>query len=64
MLRFRSLASGSSGNATLLEAREGHARPTRVLIDCGLGPRQLAQRLALAGVALEEIDAVDRKSVV
>jgi len=58
MLRFRSLASGSSGNATLLEAREGHARPTRVLIDCGLGPRQLAQRLAQAGVALEEIDAV------
>ena len=40
MLRFRSLASGSSGNATLVEAFDGLHR-TRVLIDCGLGLRQL-----------------------
>ena len=32
MLRFRSLASGSAGNATLLEADDG-LRRTRVLID-------------------------------
>ena len=36
MLRFCSLASGSSGNATLVEASSGTTR-TRVLIDAGLG---------------------------
>lgn len=58
MLRFRSLASGSSGNATLVEARAGHGAPTRVLVDCGLGLRQLAARLAAAGLALDDIDAI------
>ena len=59
MLRFTSLGSGSSGNATLVEARprEG-ARPTRVLVDCGLGPRQLATRLATRGLLVTDIDAV------
>jgi hypothetical protein len=50
MLRFRSLASGSSGNATLLEASDG-LRRTRVLIDCGLGLRQLTARLAADGLS-------------
>ena len=45
MLRFRSLASGSAGNATLVEATDGLHR-TRVLIDCGLGWRQLQAALA------------------
>lgn len=58
MLRFRSLASGSSGNATLVEASSGAGAPTRVLIDCGLGVRQLAQRLAQAGLDVEDIDAL------
>ena len=58
MLRFRSLASGSSGNATLVEASSGAGAPTRVLIDCGLGVRQLAQRLAQAGLGVEDIDAL------
>ena len=59
MLRFTSLGSGSSGNATLVEAqpRDG-ARPTRILVDCGLGPRQLALRLATRGVLLADIDAI------
>lgn len=56
MLRFRSLGSGSTGNATLIEAID--LVPTRVLVDCGLGIRQLAQRLASCGLALEHIDAV------
>ena len=57
MLRFRSLGSGSSGNATLVEAGNGvHVR--RLLIDCGLGIRQLDARLAQAGVAPGGIDAV------
>ncbi len=59
MLRFTSLGSGSSGNATLVESRphEG-ARPTRLLVDCGLPPRQLAARLAVRGLSIADIDAV------
>ncbi|MDR0479389.1 MAG: MBL fold metallo-hydrolase, partial [Burkholderiaceae bacterium] len=46
MLRFCSLASGSSGNATLIEATAGAgARPARLLVDCGLTLRQIEQRL-------------------
>jgi phosphoribosyl 1,2-cyclic phosphodiesterase len=52
-LRFRVLGSGSAGNATLVEG--GGAR---VLLDAGLGPRQLAERLQSAGVDPAEIDAV------
>jgi phosphoribosyl 1,2-cyclic phosphodiesterase len=59
VLRFTSLASGSSGNATLVEASRGNGqRPTRVLVDCGLGPRRLASALAGRGVAAAELDAV------
>jgi phosphoribosyl 1,2-cyclic phosphodiesterase len=59
VLRFTSLGSGSSGNATLIEAqpRDG-ARTTRVMVDCGLAPRQLAIRLASRGLLLADIDAV------
>lgn len=58
MLRFASLGSGSSGNATLVEARSGHARASRVLIDCGLGWRALQAALVARGVPLGELDAV------
>jgi len=57
MLRFCSLASGSSGNATLVEAFDGLHR-TRLLIDCGLSARQLDARLARAGLAAEQLDAI------
>ena len=52
-MRFCTLASGSKANATLVESGA-----TRLLIDCGLGPRTLARRLAEAGVAPSSIDAV------
>lgn len=59
MLRFTSLGSGSSGNATLVESRaDAHSLPSRVLVDCGLAPRQLALRLAARGLALADIDAI------
>ena len=54
-LRFRVLGSGSDGNATLVEG--GGAR---VLLDAGLGPRQLAERLQSAGVDPAALDAVLR----
>ncbi|MES2245471.1 MAG: MBL fold metallo-hydrolase [Pseudomonadota bacterium] len=56
MLRFKSLGSGSTGNATLVEATG--LRPKRLLVDCGLGIRQLSVRLAEAGVADGDIDAI------
>jgi phosphoribosyl 1,2-cyclic phosphodiesterase len=52
-LRVRVLGSGSDGNATLVEG--GGAR---VLLDAGLGPRQLEERLASAGVDPTGLDAV------
>ena len=57
MLRFRSLASGSSGNATLIEAHDGLHR-TRVLVDCGLGLRQLMAAMAAESLDLQDLDGV------
>ncbi|RZL93215.1 MAG: MBL fold metallo-hydrolase [Variovorax sp.] len=57
MLRFRSLGSGSTGNATLIEATSG-SRTTRLLVDCGFGLRQLDARLARNGLVASQIDAV------
>lgn len=57
MLRFRNLASGSSGNATVVEGSAG-PQVRRLLVDCGLGIRQLQTRLGHAGLAPEQIDAV------
>jgi phosphoribosyl 1,2-cyclic phosphodiesterase len=51
--RFRVLGSGSSGNATLVEAGG-----TRILLDAGLGPRELAERLESVGVDPASIEAV------
>ena len=56
MLRFKSLGSGSSGNATLVES--GGLVPFRLLVDCGLGIRQLCARLGEAGLQPEDIHAV------
>lgn len=52
-LRFTVLASGSGGNATLVETD-----CFGVLIDSGLGPRQLAQRLSAAGRSWADVHAV------
>ena len=57
MLRFRSLGSGSSGNATVVEAGSGR-QVRRLLVDCGLGLKQLEQRLARAGLTACDIDAI------
>ena len=56
MLRFKSLGSGSSGNATLVEA--SGSTPYRLLIDCGLGLKQLLARLGRAGLQPEDIHAI------
>lgn len=56
-MRFRSLGSGSAGNATVVEAADG-GRRSRVLIDCGFSLRELDLRLSRAGLAAEQFDAV------
>lgn len=57
MLRFCNLGSGSSGNATLVEAGDG-PHTTRLLIDCGLSLRELGRRLALRGCTPADLSAV------
>jgi phosphoribosyl 1,2-cyclic phosphodiesterase len=56
-MRFCSLGSGSSGNATLIEA-SGGITTTRVLVDCGFSLRELQARLNRIGLAVDDIDAV------
>jgi phosphoribosyl 1,2-cyclic phosphodiesterase len=51
--RFTVLASGSAGNASLVEA-DGFG----LLVDAGLGPRQLSARLAAAGLSWAEVHAL------
>jgi len=57
LLRFASLASGSKGNALVVEARAG-ASGTIVLIDCGLGLRDAEKRLLRAGIEPSRVDAI------
>jgi phosphoribosyl 1,2-cyclic phosphodiesterase len=52
-VRFASLASGSKGNCLVAEAGA-----SRVLIDCGLSPRETARRLARLGLAPADLHAV------
>jgi len=56
--RFRSLGSGSSGNATLIEAG-GAAQTSRLLVDAGFTLKKLEQRLhAATGLAPSDLDGV------
>ncbi len=52
-MRFTVLASGSSGNATLVQSAGFGA-----LIDIGLGPRQVAARLAQIGLSWSAVHTV------
>ncbi len=57
MMRFCSLGSGSSGNATLIEASSG-ITTTRILVDCGFSLRELTRRLDRIGLAPDDLDGV------
>ncbi len=56
-MRFLSLGSGSSGNALVVEASSDNTT-TRVLVDGGFSLRELALRLARAGLDIDAIDAI------
>ncbi len=53
MMRFASLASGSRGNCLVAEAGA-----TRVLVDCGLAPRETERRLARIGLAPGDLSGI------
>lgn len=57
MLRFKSLGSGSAGNATVVQATSGALR-AHLLVDCGLGIRRLERQLLEAGLAAAQLDAI------
>ena len=52
-MRVSILASGSSGNITLLETRS-----TRLLVDAGLGKRETLARLAAVEMEVERLDGI------
>jgi phosphoribosyl 1,2-cyclic phosphodiesterase len=52
-LRFAAIGSGSKGNCLVAEA-DG----TRVLVDCGLSPRETERRLAKLGLAPADITGI------
>ncbi|OGA23496.1 MAG: MBL fold metallo-hydrolase [Betaproteobacteria bacterium RIFCSPLOWO2_02_FULL_67_19] len=52
-MRFASLASGSKGNCLVVEAGA-----TRVLLDCGLAPRETERRLQRLGLVPAELSAI------
>jgi phosphoribosyl 1,2-cyclic phosphodiesterase len=52
-VRFASLGSGSKGNCLVAEAAG-----SRVLLDCGLAPRETGRRLARLGLEPAQLDAI------
>jgi phosphoribosyl 1,2-cyclic phosphodiesterase len=52
-MRFAALGSGSRGNAWLVEAGA-----TRILVDCGFGPRELDRRLGRLGLVCADLAAI------
>ena len=56
-LRYASLGSGSSGNATVIEARCA-GQTTRLLLDCGFSVRDTEKRLARLNLTGADIDAL------
>lgn len=52
-MKFCTLASGSSGNSLLIDTGV-----TKVLVDAGIGIRELIKRLGRLGVGISEVDCV------
>lgn len=52
-MRFASLGSGSRGNALIVEAGA-----TRLLLDCGFGPREMLYRLGRLGLSPADLSGI------
>src|SRR5690242_11538118 len=57
-LRVTSLASGSSGNALLIELDGLGGQPGALMIDCGLPQRRIERHLAHAGLRPADLAAI------
>lgn len=59
-MRFKSLGSGSTGNATLVQSGAAAQREVgcTLLVDCGFGLKSLLLKLEKSGLAVEEISAI------
>ena len=55
-MRFKSLGSGSTGNATVVQSTGGERGS--LLIDCGFGLRNLLAKLEKAGLRAEDLNAI------
>lgn len=55
-MRFKSLGSGSTGNATVVQSKGAGA--CTLLIDCGFGLKQLSVRLEKSGLRAEDVTAI------
>jgi len=56
-LRFAAIGSGSKGNCLVVEA-SGRGTATRVLLDCGLSPRETERRLARLELAPADLQGI------
>jgi phosphoribosyl 1,2-cyclic phosphodiesterase len=52
-MRFASLGSGSRGNALIVEAGT-----TRLLLDCGFGPRETVSKLGRLGLSPDDLSGI------
>lgn len=52
------LGSGSGGNCTVVQLTESDGQSKALLLDAGFGPRRTLQKLAQAGMGIDDIDAV------
>ncbi|MBX3646237.1 MAG: MBL fold metallo-hydrolase [Rhodocyclaceae bacterium] len=52
-MRFASLGSGSRGNALIIEAGA-----TRLMLDCGFGPRETIAKLGRLGLSPEDLSGI------
>lgn len=57
-MRFKSLGSGSTGNALVIESKKNAGYVSRVLIDCGFTQKELMARLHLAGLTPEDLSGI------
>lgn len=56
-MRFTSLGSGSKGNSLLVSTKEG-LTSTTIMVDCGFGVRDIAQRLKRVGFEPADLSAI------
>ena len=57
-MRFASLGSGSAGNSLVVETASAGVKPTRLLLDCGFGLRDVVNRLQRLDLTPEQLTGI------